>query len=219
MTSSGLFYDRYTVDADEEWLLRIGPVDAPALLFLPPLFEELNRTRALLTSTMRALAERGWKCLLPDLPGTGESRRALDTVTWQDFQSAIGAAAPPEIAGIVSVRGGCLFDLEVASPCIWRLSPIDGAALVRDLERAALAGDGANGGYEPGKGLIAALARATPGIGARIRTARMASDPAAADLKFDSPPVWRRAEPQTSSELSAAIASDIDDWVRSCAAC
>ena len=42
MTSGGLHYDRYIVDGHEEWLMRIGDPAAPALLFLPPLFEEMS---------------------------------------------------------------------------------------------------------------------------------------------------------------------------------
>ena len=60
--------------------MRIGAADAPPILFVPPLFEEMNRTRALIAAIMRALAARGYGCWLPDLPGTGESLRALGEV-------------------------------------------------------------------------------------------------------------------------------------------
>ena len=32
----------------DEWLMRVGDEAAPAILFVPPLFEEMNRTRALI---------------------------------------------------------------------------------------------------------------------------------------------------------------------------
>ena len=57
--------------------MRIGAAEAPPVLFVPPLFEEMNRTRALLAAVMRRLAARGHGCWLPDLSGTGESVREL----------------------------------------------------------------------------------------------------------------------------------------------
>lgn len=44
----GLAYEPYTTGGRKEWLMRIGPPDAAPILFLPPLFEEMNRTRALI---------------------------------------------------------------------------------------------------------------------------------------------------------------------------
>src|SRR5687767_1953312 len=98
-------------------MMRIG--DGPALLFLPPLFEEMNRTRALLAATMRALAARGFGCWLPDLPGTGESERALEAVSWTDWREA--AAEAFKAAGAVAsvgLRGGTLLD--DPAPARWR---------------------------------------------------------------------------------------------------
>jgi pimeloyl-ACP methyl ester carboxylesterase len=68
----GLAFDRYTVDGCSEWMMRIGAAEASPILFVPPLFEEMNRTRALIAAMMRALAAEGHGCWLPDLPGTGE---------------------------------------------------------------------------------------------------------------------------------------------------
>ena len=68
--------------------MRIGDPAAPFILFLPPLFEEMNRTRAFLAGAMRRVAAAGYCCRLPDLPGTGESERALEEVSWQDWQDA-----------------------------------------------------------------------------------------------------------------------------------
>ena len=66
-----LAFDRYTVDGCSEWMMRIGRSEAPPILFVPPLFEEMNRTRALIAAMMRALSADGFGCWLPDLPGTG----------------------------------------------------------------------------------------------------------------------------------------------------
>ena len=218
MTAGGLRYDRYTLAGSEEWMVRIGQADRPCLLFLPPLFEEMNRTRALIVGVMRRLAGRGWKCLLPDLPGTGESERAIESCSWEDWRAAVRAAAPTDLAGIVSLRGGCVLDDATGTPCLWRLSPVDGAGVVRDLQRASRVSDGASAGYAPSPALLDRLAIVRPAQHRRLRTVRLASDRGQADRKIDHPPPWRRSEPQSSSELGSAIASDIDEWVRKCAA-
>jgi pimeloyl-ACP methyl ester carboxylesterase len=196
-------------------MMRIG--SGPALLFLPPLFEEMNRTRALLATTMRALAGRGFECWLPDLPGTGESERALEEVSWQDWTEAAAAAfhAAGAVAS-VAVRGGALLDQ--AAPARWRFAPATGTSLARDLSRAGLMTEG-GGGYAPAEALLAPLAAAEPPAGGRLRIVRLATDRGEADLKLEGPPLWRRAEPQNSSELAGAMASDISQWVRTCGVC
>lgn len=217
MTGAGLHYARYRAGEREEWTMRIGAEGAPALLFLPPLFEELNRTRAFLASAMRALAAEGWACWLADLPGAGESERALEDVSWQDWRQAAraAAAAAGEVVATVAVRGGALLDDGLAR-CAWRFAPANGASLARDLSRAGLMSEG-GGGYAPSEALLAALSAAEPGQAARLRTVRLATDRAEADLKLEGLPIWRRAEPQTEPELAAAIASDISAWMRECA--
>jgi hypothetical protein len=196
-------------------MMRIG--SGPALLFLPPLFEEMNRTRALLATVMRALASQGFECWLPDLPGTGESERKLEEVSWKDWIDA--AASAFEAAGpvaSVSLRGGALLD--GAAPARWRFAPATGASLARDLARAGLMTEG-GGGYAPSEALLAPLALAEPPAGGKLRTVRLATDRAEADLKLEGPPLWRRAEPQNSSELADAMAGDVSQWVRSCGVC
>jgi pimeloyl-ACP methyl ester carboxylesterase len=215
VTAGGLHYDRYIVNGHQEWSMRIGDPADPLLLCLPPLFEEMNRTRAFLASVMRRVAAAGYCCRLPDLPGTGESVRALEEVSWQDWQDAARAAADGTKA-VVSVRGGCLLDSGLSPSCTWRLAPVEGASLVRDLERAGLVSEGGGAGYAPSEALLESVRAASPAGAAR--TARLASDRAEADLKVDGPSLWRRSEPQNSSELVEAIASDIVQWVVQCAA-
>ena len=196
-------------------MMRIGT--GPALLFLPPLFEEMNRTRALLATVMGILAGDGYGCFLPDLPGTGESERALEEVTWQDWRDAAAAAfgAAGALAS-VSLRGGALLD--EAAPVRWRFAPATGASLARDLARAGLMTEG-GGGYAPSAELLDPLGAAEPAPGQRVRILRLSTDRAEADLKLDGPPLWRRAEPQNSYELAEAMALDISQWMRSCGVC
>jgi hypothetical protein len=115
----------------------------------------------------------------------------------------------------MSVRGGCLLDGGLAS-ATWRFAPVEGASLVRDLERARLVAEGGGAGYAPAPGLLESLCAAAPVGAARI--VRLAGDRAEADRKVEGPPLWRRSEPQNSSELADAVASDIVEWIGRCAA-
>ena len=222
MTSAAFNYDRFSVDGINEWLMAIGPSFAPPILFLPPLFEELNRTRALIAAIMRRLAARGHGCWLPDLPGTGESERPLEQVNWDSWRSAVTAAGEQLTRGgrlptTVAIRGGCLLDDLVPAACTWRFAPVAGASLVRDLNRAGLTSGGGSAGYAPSTLLLGPLERAEPQPCDPLRTVRLATDPAAADLKIEGPPLWRRAEPESSPQLADLLAADIIDWIDRCA--
>jgi pimeloyl-ACP methyl ester carboxylesterase len=223
--------------------MRMGPEGGVPILFVPPLLEEMNRTRALLAGIMRVLAAEGFRCTLPDLPGTGESERALETCDWADWQAAVQGADRPAL--VASFRGGALLD-RVEAQAWWRFAPVSGASLLRDLERAGAAippgsslGKSKGGGdhdvpapldftraeriwlagYSLPEALASALREAEPAEVAPCRTVRLASDPKPADMKLDGPALWRRSEPGSSSDLTGAIASEISAWARSCGIC
>jgi alpha-beta hydrolase superfamily lysophospholipase len=205
----------------QEWMMRIGAEDAPAILFVPPLFEEMNRTRALLADVMRRLAGQGFGCWLPDLSGTGESERGLGQVAWGDWRHDVTSAAA-YVTGkagkplVASLRGGALLDDGAAARGWWRFAPVDGLALQRDMVRAGLAGV-EWAGYAPSDALKAGLAGATPKEVAPLRTVRLDTDAQPADLKLDGPALWRRSEPGTSDALADALAADLATWSRACA--
>jgi alpha-beta hydrolase superfamily lysophospholipase len=204
-------------------MMRIGPAEGAPILFVPPLFEEMNRTRALIASMMRALASEGFGCWLPDLPGTGESERALDEVSWDDWRTAVSEAADHAAAAggrapvIAALRGGCLLDDAAEGSAHWRLAPVAGASLARDMERSAMAGV-AWAGYSPSPSLREELEAALPEPEMRLRTVRLASDRAEADSKIAGPALWRRSEPGISAPLAEAAAADLAGWAKSCAA-
>ena len=222
--AAGLAFDRYTVDGCSEWMMRIGRAEAPPILIVPPLFEEMNRTRALIAAMMRALAADGFGCWLPDLPGTGESERTLEEVSWDDWRTAVSEAADHAAAAsgrapvIAAVRGGCLIDDAAEGAAHWRLAPATGASLARDMERSGMAG-AAWAGYAPSPALRAELEAALPEQEARLRTVRLASDRGEADAKIAGPALWRRSEPGTSAALAEAAAADLAGWAKTCAAC
>ena len=226
----GLAYDRYRTGGTDEWLMRIGPTGGPPTLFLPPLFEEMNRTRAFLASVMRALAGRGYGCWLPDLPGTGESEGALETRSWTEWRTAARDAgehvlqASGRSPAVVSLRGGALLDDAVAGSCHWRFAPVEGTSLARDMIRASLVKaeeiKGAEvdlAGYRFNEALLGDLSAARPAPVGRLRTVRLASDRNEADLKIEGAALWRRSEPANSPEMATLIASDILEWCDRCA--
>ncbi|HYD11933.1 MAG TPA: hypothetical protein VEC11_03705 [Allosphingosinicella sp.] len=222
MSGAGLAFETFESGGRAEWLMRIGAEDAPAILFVPPLFEEMNRTRALLAAVMRRLAAEGFGCWLPDLGGTGESGAALADMAWGDWRHDVTAAAAyvAEKAGkplTAAMRGGVLLDDAATARGHWRFAPVDGLALQRDMVRAGLAGV-EWAGYAPSDALKAGLAGATAAAVSPLRTVRLATDAQAADLKLDGPALWRRSEPGTSEELAVALAADLAEWCRACAA-
>lgn len=216
-----LAFERFQVGDRQEWLMRIGREHAPAVLFVPPLFEEMNRIRALIVAVMRAVATKGQSCWLPDLSGTGESERDLGEVVWDDWRHDVTSAAA-HIAEkarkplIASLRGGALVDDSATARGWWRFAPLDGAAVTRDMVRSGLAGV-EWAGYRPSDPFKAALEAATPARVAPLRTVRLATDRAEADAKLEGPALWRRSEPGTSAELAEALAADLVKWSRTCA--
>jgi pimeloyl-ACP methyl ester carboxylesterase len=203
--------------------MGIGSPNAPPILFLPPLFEELNRTRALIVAIMRRVAAKGHSCWLPDLPGTGESARPLKAVGWETWRIAVKAAGEQlsgtgALVAVASIRGGALLDDAPNAACAWRFAPAPGASLVRDLQRAGLASGGGTAGYELAPTLIGPLDIATPEPREKLRTLRLSSDPAEADLKIEGSALWRRSEPETSSQLAKPLADDLVQWISTCAA-
>jgi hypothetical protein len=222
--SLGLAYHSYRSDGRDEWMMRIGDAKAPPILFVPPLFEEMNRLRALLAAVMRKLGEQPFGCWLPDLKGTGESEHELETVMWQDWLHDVTSAAAyvREVSGrdplIAAFRGGALIDdAGGTARGWWRMAPVPGRALVRDMVRAGLAGV-EWAGYAPSPDLKASLEAATPGERPTLRVVRLASDAGAADAKLAGPALWRRSEPGASAELAEAIAADLAAWDATCAA-
>ncbi len=219
MTSSGLAYETF---GGAEWVMRIGAAEAPAIMFVPPLFEEMNRTRALIAAAMRGLAARGFGAWLPDLRGTGESEGLLDEAKWSDWRHDVMTAAdhvrtrsgaPPMLA---AVRGGCLIDDAASAIGWWRLAPVDGSSLVRDMVRSGIAGV-EWAGYPASPDVRGRLHDSRPFLQEPLRVVRLATDPGAADIKLQGPALWRRSEPGTSAELAEAMAGDIASWHATCA--
>lgn len=207
--------------ADGEFMLALGGTDGPQLLVLQPLFEEMNRCRALVTGMCRMLADRGIGCWLPDLPGMGESLRALETVGWSEWRSGARAASAliesetKRAPSIVAIRGGALLDRVIDAPT-WRLAPTSGRSLLSDLRRSAIASgsDPAHpAGYTLSPDLAEMLRAADTEPSPFARTVRLATDDRPADARIEGVPLWRRPEPGFDTATAGAAVSDIIDWI------
>lgn len=131
--------DRYDWPGGTEAMLRFGPATRPVVVLALPPFEEANRTRTLMVSVLRRLAEMGIGGVLPDLPGQGESLVATEDATLADWRAAFAAcvATLPQPRFAASIRAGALLDGEADVQARWSLSPQTGAELLRELNRTA----------------------------------------------------------------------------------
>lgn len=220
-----------------------GPSSGPQLLIVPPLFEEMNRTRRLLALVGRALALQGIGSWLPDLPGTGDSARATAGADWTAWRGAVKSVADEirrrtgAVPHLLAIRGGVLLADAATAKSLYRVVPVaNGARLLRELMRARVAADQeaqagttvasleqafARGeavqlaGYLVPPALAAALsaAREAP-TGLPTRTVAIGSGDG--DIILDGPLLWRQAEPAPAEELAEPLAQDLRQWIVTC---
>jgi hypothetical protein len=200
---------------DPEPLLKIGDNHPVQIIVLEPFFEEANRCRHMIAVMMRALDGLGIGSRIVALPGTGESLVSSDTIRLTDWRSAL---AGQRADGVASFRGGALLDDAITAPCHWRFAPETGHRLVRDLKRTALAGGTLYAGHALSDAFLADLEATSAAPLSHLRTVRLESDGAEADVTYAGSPLWRRAEPGEDAALSAALAQDLADWMKQCAA-
>jgi len=217
-----------------------GPAIGPQLLIVPPLFEEMNRCRTLLTGIGRNLSAAGIGSWLPDLPGTGDSPLPSSAMNWAAWRSSIRDLAdhissqyqPPHL---LAVRGGALLADAASVKSCYLLAPVaSGGRLLRELLRARLAADQERGSPTTLAALEATLAEETlelagypisPQLAADLRAAtqptvevptRTATLNGEGDHNFEGPPVWRQAEPAAADALAQAVSADIATWIATC---
>lgn len=219
----------YTTAGQSEYCLRFGPADADrTVLILPPLFDEMNRTRRMIVEAMRHLAKRDVASLLPDLPGSNESKAVLSEQSMESWRRAVSdAAMQSKATHVFSIRGGSLLDDATGLP-ICRLVPVKGASLLKTLLRARISADKEAGlvstteqliiegqrhglnlaGHAIGPAMLGDLEKALPVATDNITDATL-TDVAGTAL-------WLRSEPGDSPEMSAALAGYIDQWSATC---
>ena len=194
---------------------------AARLLIVPPLFEEMNRTRRFLAEAQRALDAAGIDSFLPDLPGCNESLQAFSAQSLGSWRDAMLAAARHFAAThVLALRGGALvFPTSLPG---WVLEPVKGASILRQLLRArvlfareaGLAEDSAElleqgrihgielAGYRLGSALVEGLEAAVPGgEGPKSSTQRVIHQ-----SELGAGAMWLRSEPGEDPAQSEALA-------------
>lgn len=219
-----------------EHIFRIAPDDTrrATVLFVPPLFEEANRTRRTLVLAMRALARHGLAAVLPDLPGQNESLVPLvetDLGRWEASLADVAATIDGPLI-IASLRGGALIDHRASAAAWWRLAPIGGASLLRTLMRARVAADREAGLTSSLDSLQAEAATAPLLLAGNLLSPAMMGQLGSAEVEPVAPlrtvtlgsganaiagtPLWLRAEPGEDGAMAKAIAADIAAWSTTC---
>lgn len=203
----------------DELAVAFDRARAVRLLIVPPLFEEMNRTRRMLIETQRRLDALGVDSMLPDLPGCNESLQSFSAQSLGSWRVAMEAASRHFAAThVLAVRGGALvFPTRFPG---WVLEPVKGASILRQLLRARvlsakeagreensadLLEEGRNiglelAGYRLSAALVAGLDSAVPeDEGQRvIRQAELGGSA-----------LWLRSEPGEDPAQSAALAQII----------
>ena len=241
--TAGLRFDRYEWSGGQEAMLRFGPDTGPVVVVAMPLFEEANRTRAVVAAMLRVLAERDIAGALPDLPGQGDSLSPTEAMTLPVVRQAFAAAVAAirdegRSIHVAAIRSGALLDPLAQAGRRWHLSPQDGGALLRELTRIKrqeigaralgterLRDDGTPGesvviaGNGVSRQLLVELPRAGIDDGAETprRIVRLGSDPRPADGHVPGAPPWRRSEPGNDDALARLLADDLAGWIHSCA--
>ena len=124
-----------SASSGEEFAFAFDRRRARRVLVLPALFDEANKTRHLLTETMRRLDGAGIDSFLPDLPGCNESLAPLEAQTLAGWRAAAqSAAAYFGATNVLTVRAGAL----LVPPGLpgWRYAAFAGANALRALLRA-----------------------------------------------------------------------------------
>ncbi len=124
---------------DEHVVANLPAKPTSNIIMIPPLFGEMNKIRSILIDVARQLSDRNISCLIPDLPGTNESKAAFNTQNLSLWRDAIAQCAQQHQAThIASFRSGCLIDNIGSQYHHWRLNPTKGASIIKTMLRSKL---------------------------------------------------------------------------------
>jgi hypothetical protein len=183
----------------------------------------MNFTRGFIVDIMRALSALNIGTWLPDLPGTGESLRPLETISWDDWLDAARTAGEAVAAQsgrrphVIALRGGNLLAHAVDRRSCWSFAPASGASLLRQLQRTQLISDKRNIHDQSD---INGYMGYTMSSQMRISLENMSEPAPFSPLHVreasSTEMLWRRAEPARAPELSTALAAEIAQWIATC---
>lgn len=207
-----------------EYALAFDKGRGHCLLIVPALFDEGNRLRRFTVEVMRRLDAAGIDCILPDLPGTNESRQALASVTVEHWSAAMQAAASHFAATyVLGIRGGALLTPS-GLPC-WHYAPAKGASILRQMLRARIL-SAREAGREEKREELETLARAAGidlagyTLGAPFFGAFEALEPTREAGVIEQSSIggsglWLRAEPAEDARQADALAAHLIDSMQS----
>lgn len=219
----------YSYGGQEEFCLCFGDEAASrCVLIIPPLFDEMNRTRRMLVCVMRALAERNMRTVLPDMPGCNESLADIANQSLNNWRDALRTiTAEMGVTHIVSLRGGALIDNAADVPVL-RLAPVKGTSLLKTMLRTRIIADKEAGKSSTAEDLVAQSRSRPLELSGYMLSADMlvslehstpADLPSAQEVslaEINGSPLWLRAEPQDDPAMSAAFATYIANWSATC---
>lgn len=200
----------------DEYALAFDRGTPQRLLIIPALFDEGHRLRRLCVDVMRRLDGSGIDSIMPDLPGTNESKADLGTLALADWGTATNAAASHFGAThVLAIRGGGL--IAPAALPGWHYGPVKGASLLRTLIRARVLSSREAGREENGEGLLIeaqehGIELAGYRLGAAMVQQLQAAQPNTdlAEIEQDllgGSPLWLRAEPDADAAQADALAA------------
>ena len=186
------------------------------VLVVPALFDEANRLRRFTIEVMRRLAGAGVACVLPEVPGLGDSLADLTAQTPGDWLLAMeGAGRHFAATHVLALRGGALIAPRALPG--WRYAPVTGQSQLRQMLRARIVAAREAGAEETQDSLMALgreqglelagyrlgadFLREFPGL-----VADGAATPIAQDM-VGGPGLWMRAEPGEAPEQADALAA------------
>lgn len=130
--------------------------EQPAVLVVPALWDEMNRSRRMIAECARRLNRSGIALFVPDLSGTGDSTGEAAEASWDDWLHQLQTirkwiqACGFRVDGLIAVRAGALlaaastFDHPMSQSIFWQ--PIQrGQTAVRQLVRVRVAASALRG--------------------------------------------------------------------------
>lgn len=197
------------------------------ILFIPPLFAEMNKMRHTLVQTMRLMANSGVVVILPDLPGCNESIADIRKQSLTDWQNAMRACADQHAAThIVSFRGAALID-DLPRP-IWRLNCINGTNILKTMLRSKVismkeAGENTALDQLTNEAERSGIELAGYNISAKMFNELQDTSPIKSDQIFEGKlgesiegsPIWMRSEPEYDEAMALSLSKTLLEWCQS----
>lgn len=209
-----------------------GPVRG-VVLFVPPFGEEMNKSRRMFALVARALSDKGYATVLPDLYGTGDSAGDFGDADWDGWLDDLAATLGwlrerhAEPLHVLALRAGALLAsrlvsdqrLRPATLVLWNPA-VAGKQVLTQFLRLSVAGNLTGRGGETtanlrqrladGESLEVAGYTLSPGLARGLDEASLTPDPNALPERL----VWLEVSSREEPALSPASERHLDAWKR-----